>query len=82
MKGKVKWFNDRRGYGFIEGDDKKEIFVHRNSIPEGTFLNEGDKVEYEIEESDKGPQATKLNKIKNVWYLIFVFINTYRNKFR
>ena len=62
MKGKVKWYNARKGYGFIEGEDKKDIFVHRNSIPAGTYLNEGDQVEYEIEDTDKGPQATNVTK--------------------
>ena len=65
MKGTVKWFNDRKGYGFIEGEDKKDIFVHRNSIPEGTYLDEGDQVEYEVESSDKGPNAINVKKIKN-----------------
>jgi CspA family cold shock protein len=63
MKGKIKWYNSRKGYGFIEGEDKKDIFVHRNSIPDGTYLNEGDTVEYEIEDSDKGPQATNVKKL-------------------
>ena len=62
MKGKIKWYNARKGYGFIEGEDKKDIFVHRNSIPDGTYLNEGDQVEYEIEDTDKGPQATNVTK--------------------
>ena len=63
MKGKIKWYNSRKGYGFIEGEDKKDVFVHRNSIPDGTYLNEGDQVEYEIEDSDKGPQATNVKKL-------------------
>ena len=63
MKGKIKWYNSRKGYGFIEGEDKKDIFVHRDSIPDGTVLNEGDQVEYEIEDSDKGPKATNLKKL-------------------
>ena len=65
MKGTVKWFNDRKGYGFIEGEDNKDIFVHRNSIPEGTYIDEGDQVEYEVESSDKGPSAINIKKIKN-----------------
>ena len=63
MKGKIKWYNARKGYGFIVGEDKKDIFVHRDSIPDGIFLNEEDQVEYEIEESDKGPKATKVKKL-------------------
>ena len=65
MKGTVKWFNDRKGYGFIEGEDEKDIFVHRNSLPEGTYIDEGDQVEYEIETSDKGPNAINIKKLKN-----------------
>jgi len=61
MKGKIKWYNSRKGYGFIEGEDEKDIFVHRNSIPDG--INEGDQVEYEIEDSEKGPQATNVKKL-------------------
>ena len=65
MKGTVKWFNDRKGYGFILGDDEKEIFVHRNSLAEGIYIKEGDSVQYEVESSDKGPNAINLKKIKN-----------------
>jgi len=63
MKGTIKWYNARKGYGFIQGEDEKDVFVHQSAIPPGTFLNEGDKVEYEIEESEKGPQATKIKKL-------------------
>jgi CspA family cold shock protein len=62
MKGTIKWYNVRKGYGFIQGEDEKEIFVHRSSVPEGTLLNEGDKVEYEVEDSDRGPKATNIKK--------------------
>jgi len=65
MKGTVKWFNDRKGFGFIEGEDEKDIFVHRNSLTEGTYLNDGDQVEYELGTSDKGPQAINVKKLKN-----------------
>ena len=63
MKGKVKWYNARKGYGFIEGEDEKDVFVHRSSIPMGTFLNEGDQIEYEIEDSERGPKAVNIKKL-------------------
>lgn len=62
MKGTIKWYNSRKGYGFVQGEDGKDIFVHRSSVPEGVFLNEGDAVEYEVEDSDRGPKATNIKK--------------------
>ena len=63
MKGTIKWYNERKGFGFITGEDEKEIFVHRTAIPTETSLNEGDQVEYEIEDSDRGQRATKIKKL-------------------
>lgn len=63
MKGTVKWYNAMKGYGFIEGEDGEDIFVHRTSIPLGTTINEGDTVEYDPEESDRGPKATNIKKV-------------------
>ncbi|GAH75144.1 unnamed protein product [marine sediment metagenome] len=63
MEGTVKWYNSRKGYGFISGEDGKDVFVHRSSIPEGTYLNEGDKVDYQLEDSERGPQATNVKKL-------------------
>ena len=63
MNGKIKWYNSRKGYGFIESEDGKDIFVHRTSLPEGTFLNEGDSVEFETEDSDRGLKATNIKKL-------------------
>jgi len=64
MKGKVKWYNQFKGYGFIEGENGKDVFVHRTSVPMGTDLNEEDMVEYEIEESERGQKATNIKKVK------------------
>lgn len=63
MKGNIKWFNPRKGYGFITGEDGKDIFVHKNDIPLGTNLNQEDKVEYEIEETEKGSKAVNIKKL-------------------
>jgi len=63
MEGTVKWYNPRKGYGFISGEDGKDVFVHRSSMPDGTYLNEGDKVDYQLEDSERGPQATNVKKL-------------------
>ena len=65
LKGKVKWFNGKKGYGFIERDDKeKDVFVHASAVREAglKFLNEGDVLEFEVEDGEKGPAAVRLNK--------------------
>jgi CspA family cold shock protein len=64
MKGTVKWYNTMKGYGFIEGEDGMDVFVHRTAIPVGTDLYEEDTVEYEIEESERGPKAKNIKKLK------------------
>jgi len=64
MKGTVKWYNDMKGFGFIANEDGNEVFVHRTSIPIGTDLYEGDRVEYEIEDSDRGRRAANVKRLK------------------
>jgi CspA family cold shock protein len=66
VKGKVKWFNDQKGYGFITPDDgSKDCFVHHASIQGEGFksLAEGQAVEFEVEDGPKGPQAKNVVKI-------------------
>ena len=62
MKGTVKWYNDMKGFGFISGEDGKDIFVHRTAISEGIDLYEGDEVEYQVEDSERGPKAKDIKK--------------------
>ena len=64
-EGIVKWFNDRKGYGFIERGDGKDLFVHHTSIDMSGFrtLAEGDKVSFDVNESDRGPEAKNVKKI-------------------
>ena len=63
--GKVKWFNAEKGYGFITSDEGKDIFVHYSSIQADGFrtLEEGQKVTYDVIESDRGQQASNVTVI-------------------
>ena len=65
IKGKVKWFNGTKGYGFIEREDKeKDVFVHSSAVRAAglKYLNEGDELTFEVENNEKGPAAVNLQK--------------------
>ena len=65
IKGKVKWFNGTKGYGFISrDDDAKDVFVHSSAVKDAGLsgLAEGDSITFEVEEGAKGPSAVNLNK--------------------
>lgn len=65
VQGRVKWFNNTKGYGFIGRDDGSDVFVHYSAIAADGFrtLNEGDLVEFEIVQGQKGPQAANVTKV-------------------
>ena len=63
MKGKIKWYNFRKGYGFIVAEDGKEVFIHQSAIPPGLQLKEEDEVEFDIEDTERGKQAKNLKKL-------------------
>lgn len=61
MNGEVKFFNRKKGFGFIKGEDEKEYFVHFSALTEGTMINDNDKVSFEPAESDRGLQAQNVS---------------------
>lgn len=64
LKGTVKWFNESKGFGFIEQEEGKDVFVHYSAITGSGFktLSEGDKVQFEIVDGPKGPAAANVTK--------------------
>ena len=65
MRGKVKWFNNSKGYGFIARDDGPDVFVHYSAIVGDGYrtLQENDAVEFELVQGPKGPQAANVTKV-------------------
>ena len=65
MKGTVKWFNNQKGYGFISDENGKDIFVHYSGLAGDGFksLDEGQKVEFDVQDGAKGPQAVNVVKL-------------------
>ncbi len=62
MKGTVKFFNEVKGFGFIAGEDGKEVFVHKSSLEEGVVLNNNDSVTFDVEQGDRGAKAVNVKK--------------------
>ena len=62
MLGKVKWFNEKKGFGFISGEDGNDYFLHFLKINKSGFktVSEGEEVEFDVEDGEKGPQATNV----------------------
>jgi len=62
MKGKVKFFDGQKEFGFIAGEDGKEVFVHKSALEDGVSLEEGDSVTFDVEQGDRGPKAVNVKK--------------------
>ncbi len=65
MKGKVKFFNSMKGFGFISAEDGKDYFVHQTSLKEGVELHDDDAVEFEVTQGDRGPKAVNVKLAAN-----------------
>jgi CspA family cold shock protein len=65
-KGKVKWFNEQKGFGFIEQDNGTDVFVHYSSLKGEGFktLAEGDEVEFDVTQGPKGPKAENVTRVQ------------------
>ncbi len=64
MEGSVKWFNRKKGFGFIQGDDNEDYFVHFTAVAQGTFLRDNDRVAFEPVDTDKGKQARNVTLLQ------------------
>jgi CspA family cold shock protein len=63
MEGTVKWYDDFKSYGFIQVEMSKDVFVHRNALPIGTTLKEGDRVKFDLQKTTKGQRAINVEKL-------------------
>lgn len=67
IQGRVKWFNAEKGYGFIQGDDGKDVFVHYSAIRAEGYksLNEGERVDFNVSQGQRGMQAEDVERLKD-----------------
>ena len=68
LNGAVKWYNGKKGNGFVQREDgEKDVFVHASAVKQAglRYLNEGDKISFDLEDGPKGPNATNLKKIES-----------------
>ena len=64
MEGTVKWYNRKKGFGFIQGEDGADYFVHYSALQQGTFIRDNDKVSFDAVDTDKGKQAQNVALIQ------------------
>ena len=64
MEGTVKWYNRKKGYGFIKGEDGEDYFVHYSALKQGTFIRDNDLVSFEAADTEKGKQAQNVTLLK------------------
>ena len=64
MEGTVKWFNSKKGYGFINGDDGEDYFVHHTALDQGVFLRDNVRVSFDTVETERGKQAQKVSLLE------------------
>jgi cold shock protein len=62
MKGTIKFFKPKKGFGFIKSEDESEVFFHKSAVENNTYLEEGDNVTFDIEEGDRGKKAINVKK--------------------
>lgn len=61
--GRVKWFNVVKGFGFVTTDQGKDIFIHKTDVPEQLVIKEGDRIEFELAQTQKGHKAVNIAKL-------------------
>ena len=63
IKGKIKFFNEQKGFGFVTSESGEDYFIHISQVPEGTSLNNEDEIEFEVKDTERGQQAINISQI-------------------